>query len=31
MSSLNTLTSWISKYPTWSDLKAWLQAEEPSV
>ena len=31
MSSLNTLASWISKYPTWSDLKAWLQAEEPSV
>jgi hypothetical protein len=31
MSTLNTFTSWISKYATWSELKAWLQAEEPGI
>lgn len=31
MSSLNTFASWASKYSSWADLKAWLQAEEPSV
>jgi hypothetical protein len=31
MSSLSAFTSWCSKYATWSDLKTWLQASEPSV
>jgi hypothetical protein len=28
---MNTFTSWISKYATWPELKAWLQAEEPGI
>lgn len=31
MSTLKTFASWASKYSSWSDLKAWLQAEETSV
>jgi hypothetical protein len=31
MSSLNTFASWVSKYNTWAELKAWLQAEEPGI
>jgi len=31
MSSLTTFTSWISKYPSWPALKAWLQESEPTV
>lgn len=31
MSSLNTFASWVSKYNTWPELKAWLQAEEPGI
>jgi hypothetical protein len=31
MSTLSTFASWASKYKTWADLKAWLQASEPTV
>ena len=31
MSSLSAFATWCSKYATWADLKAWLQASEPSV
>jgi 6-phosphogluconate dehydrogenase len=31
MSTLSTFASWSSKYETWADLKAWLQASEPTV
>lgn len=31
MSSLDCFHQWTSKYATWSDLKAWLQATEKSV
>jgi hypothetical protein len=31
MSSLSTFASWASKHKTWADLKAWLQASEPTV
>lgn len=31
MSSLPLFSSWVSKYPTWTDLKAWLKAEEPGI
>ena len=31
MSTLSTFASWSSKYKTWADLKAWLQASEPTV
>jgi len=31
MSTLSTFASWVSTYKTWTDLKAWLQASEPSV
>jgi len=31
MSTLSTFASWASKYKTWTDLKAWLQASEPTV
>ena len=31
MSTLNTFASWTSTYKTWPDLKAWLEASEPSV
>jgi hypothetical protein len=31
MSTLSTFSSWISKYNTWSDLKAWLQESEPGI
>ena len=31
MSSLTTFASWISTYPTWPALKAWLQTSEPNV
>lgn len=31
MSTLSTFASWSTKYKTWADLKAWLQASEPTV
>ena len=31
MSTLSTFSSWISTYKSWDDLKAWLQAEEPTI
>ena len=31
MSILPLFSSWVSKYSTWSDLKAWLQVEEPGI
>jgi len=31
MSTLSTFASWISKYNSWSDLKAWLQESEPTL
>jgi len=31
MSSLTTFASWVTKYSTWPELKAWLQAEEPGI
>jgi len=31
MSTLSTFASWITKYNTWPELKAWLQAEEPGI
>jgi hypothetical protein len=31
MSSLDTFASWVAKYSTWPELKAWLQAEEPGI
>jgi hypothetical protein len=31
MSTLSTFASWSSKYESWADLKAWLQASEPTV
>ena len=31
MSTLSTFATWASKYSTWADLKAWLQAEDPGI
>ena len=31
MSTLNTFAEWATKYASWADLKAWLQASEPSI
>jgi len=31
MASLSQFSAWVSKYSTWAELKAWLQAEEPGI
>ena len=31
MSNLDTFASWVAKYSTWSELKLWLQTEEPGI
>lgn len=31
MSTLSTFASWVSKYSSWLELKAWLQADEPGI
>lgn len=31
MSNLSTFATWVSKYSTWPELKAWLEAEEPGI
>ena len=31
MASLSQFSSWVSKYSTWAELKAWLQVEEPGI
>lgn len=31
MSTLKSFASWTTTHPTWTDLKAWLQASEPNV
>jgi len=31
MSVLPLFSTWVSKYSTWAELKAWLQVEEPSI
>jgi len=31
MSDLTLFSSWVAKYSTWPELKAWLQVEEPGI
>ena len=31
MSGLTLFSSWVAKYSTWPELKAWLQVEEPGI